>query len=229
VFAILLSDKMDPFYQNIASFPTAFFTFFLALSMVYWCIAALGFVDVDVLDFDGIDVDGEMDINADTSISSADVVAGLIMRLGLSGVPVTIIITLVSLIGWILCYYIVYAFLGWIPEGVLRYLVSLPIIVGCLYVAAVLTAVAVKPFRRLFVKLEQKTEKKVLGQTAIVRTMRVDNGFGEATLEDGGAGLIFKVRAVGDVTFKKGDCVVLLEYVKENNTYNVISEDEFKN
>ncbi|OUR89628.1 DUF1449 domain-containing protein [Gammaproteobacteria bacterium 42_54_T18] len=220
---------MDPFYQNIASFPTAFFTFFLALSMVYWCIAALGFIDVDVLDLDGIDVDGKMDINADTSISSADVVAGLIMRLGLSGIPVTIIITLVSLIGWILCYYIVYAFFDWVPEGVLRYLVSLPIIAGCLYVAAVLTAVAVKPFRSLFAKLEQKTEKKVLGQTAIVRTMRVDNGFGEATVEDGGAGLIFKVRALGDVTFAKGDRVVLLEYLKENNTYNVISEDEFKN
>lgn len=229
MFAILLSDKMDPFYQNIASFPTAFFTFFLALSMLYWCIAALGFVDVNALDFDSVNTDGEMDINTDTSISSGDVVAGLIMRLGLSGVPVTIIVTLISLIGWILCYYIVYVFFSWVPEGVLRYLVSLPIIAGCLYVAAVLTAIAVKPFRSLFAKMEQKTEKKVLGQTAIVRTLRVDNGFGEATLEDGGAGLIFKVRTLGDVTFGKGDRVVLLEYVKESNTYNVISEEEFKN
>ena len=229
MFAIFLSDKMDPFYQNIASFPTAFFTFFLALSVLYWCIAALGFIDVNALDFDGVDVDGKMNINTDTSISSADVVAGLIMRLGLSGVPVTIIITLISLIGWILCYYIVYLLFDWIPEGVLRYLISLPIIAGCLYVAAVLTAVVVKPFRSLFAKMEQKTEKKVLGQTAIVRTMRVDNGFGEATLEDGGAGLIFKVRTLGDVAFKKGDRVVLLEYIKENNTYNVISEEEFKN
>ncbi|MBV1920937.1 MAG: hypothetical protein KUG73_09665 [Pseudomonadales bacterium] len=229
MFAILLSDKMDPFYQNIASFPTVFFTFFLALSMVYWCIAALGLIDVDALDFDGVDVDGEIDINTDTSISSADVVAGLIMRLGLRGVPVTIIITLISLIGWILCYYTVYVLFDWIPEGIFRYLISLPIIAGCLYVAAVMTAIAVKPFRRLFEKMEQKTEKKVLGQTAIVRTMRVDSGFGEATLEDGGAGLIFKVRAIGEITFEKGDRVVLLEYVKENNTYNVISEEDFKN
>ncbi|PCJ39318.1 MAG: DUF1449 domain-containing protein [Moraxellaceae bacterium] len=228
MFAIFLSEKMDPFYQNISSFPTAFFTFFLVLCVLYWCIAALGLVDVDALDFDGVDVDGDIDINADTSISSGDVVAGLIMRLGLNGIPVTIILTLVSLIGWVFSYFIVYFFFDWIPDGILHYLVGLPVVVGCLYIAAVITATAVKPLRPLFAKLEQKTEKRVLGQTALVRTLRVDNGFGEAALEDGGAGLIFKVRTAGDATFKKGDRVVLLEYVEENNTYIVISEKEFR-
>ena len=57
--------------------------------------------------------------------------------------------------------------------------------------------------------------------------MRRDASFGEASPEDGGAGLILKVRATGDATFNRGDRVVLFEYHKDSNTYRVISEAEF--
>ena len=48
MFAILLTEGMDPFYQNIASFPTVFFTFFLLVTVLYWLAAVLGFVEIDV-------------------------------------------------------------------------------------------------------------------------------------------------------------------------------------
>ncbi len=47
---------MDPFYQNITSFPTVIFTFVLAICVLYWLLAVLGVVDIDVLDID-VDVD----------------------------------------------------------------------------------------------------------------------------------------------------------------------------
>ena len=75
MFAILLSDKMDPFYQNIASFPTVFFTFFLALSLCYWLFAVLGVVDLEFLDFDVPDVEGELS-STKNSMTVGDVVAG---------------------------------------------------------------------------------------------------------------------------------------------------------
>jgi len=226
VFAIFLSDKMDPFYQNIASFPTAFFTFFLALSMLYWCVAVLGFVDINAFDLDAVETD--ININTDTATSSGDAIVGLVYRLGLNGIPLTVVITFLSLLGWVISYFVVDVFFGWVPDGIIRWVVSVPVILGSLYVAAVLTAIVVKPLRPFFAKLEQSTSKLVLGQTAIVRTLRVDSDFGEAVLNDGGAGLIFKVRAIGDAKFKQGDRVVLLEHIKENNTFTVISEDEFK-
>jgi len=72
-------------------------------------------------------------------------------------------------------------------------------------------------------------EKFIIGQTALVRTSRVDDNFGEAVLEDGGAGLILKVRATGSEKFKAGDKVVIFEKIDiENNVYRVISEDDFK-
>lgn len=226
MFAILLTDDMDPFYQNISSFPTVFFTFFLLLVVLYWLVAVLGLIEIDVLDFDIPDMDGA-DINADTGLDNANVLAGLMMRFGLYGVPVTIILSFIALFGWFICYYAVHFLLGMLPDGLLSFLAGIPVLVGSLYVSVMMTAQLIKPLRPLFKKASQQTIKRVLGQAAVVRSSRVDNHFGEAILQDGGAGLLLKVRTIGDATFSKGDRVVLLEYDKEKNTYRVISEDEF--
>jgi hypothetical protein len=228
MFAILLHESMDPFYQNISSFPTVFFTLFLALALFYWVVAILGLVDIEILDFDIPDGQGGLHANPDTGLSNANVLAGLMLKLGLRGVPVTIILTLMSLIGWILCYYLVHFSFGWIPDGILEFLAGIPILVVSLYVSAMLTALLITPLRPLFRKATQETIKNVLGQTAIVRTSRVDEKFGEAVLEDGGAGLILKVRSTEGETFKSGDRVVLLEYLSEQNAYRIVSEETFR-
>ncbi len=228
MFAILLSEKMDPFYQNIASFPTAFFTFFLVVCLLYWLVAVLGFVDLDVLDFDIPDADGELGVNQ-SDLSTPDVLAGLMLKFGLHGVPVTIIVSFIALFGWFICYFIVHFFFGFIPDGLLRYLAGLPVLAGTFYVAVMITAQVIKPIRPLFKKASQNTVKEVLGQTAIVRTSVVNNSFGEVYLADGGAGLIFKARATGDEVFNKGDRVVLLEYKAVENVYRVIAEKDFLN
>lgn len=226
MFAILLSEKMDPFYQNIASFPTVFFTFFLVVCLLYWLVAILGWVEIEVLDFDIPDVDGDLGVNTDNDMGNADALAGLMLKLGLNGVPVTIIISIISLIGWTLCYYIVHFLMPWVPDGLLRYAIGLPIFIGTLYVSALLTAQIIKPLRKLFLEAAPSV-KHIIGQTAVVRTSRVDKGFGEATMEDGGAGLLLKVRATGDETFVKGDRVVLVEYIEKQGIYRVVSEHEF--
>jgi len=227
MFAILLSEGMNPFYQNISSFPTVVFTFFLLLTVLYWLVAVLGLVEVDVLDFDLPDAEGGLDINANNQLSSAEALAGLMLRLGLHGVPVTIIVSIISLFGWLTSYYIVHFSFGMVPDGIVQYLAGIPVFLLSLYIGVMITAFLIKPLRPLFKKAQQHTPKLVLGQAAIVRTSRVDNNFGEATLEDGGAGLILKVRATDDKTFSKSDRVVLLEYIESTNAYRVISEKEF--
>lgn len=231
MFAILLTEGMNPFYQNISSFPTVFFTFFLALTTLYWLVAVLGLISIDILDFDLPEVDGDvpgdLDMGDATDLTNANVLAGLMLRLGLNGVPVTIIISLIALFGWILSYYAVYFSFSFIPDGLAQYIAGVPVLLLSLYLAAMMTALVIKPLRPLFKKAHQETEKFVLGQVAVVRTSRVDESFGEAVMADGGAGLILKVRSSSDSHFKKGDKVVLFEYVKETNVYRVISEQEF--
>ncbi len=231
MIAILLTEGMDPFYQNIASFPTAVFTLLLAVCVLYWLSAVLGLVSVDVLDFDIPESVGAEDLNADSGASGPDVLAGLMLKFGLYGVPVTVIVSILSLVGWLLCYYLVHFSLGYAPEWLAaswaRYVFGLPLLVGSLYVAVLITAQLIKPLRPLFLKSSQETVKYVLGQTAIVRTSRVDNDFGEATLDDGGAGLILKIRTAGDVRFVKGDRVVAIEKIAGTGYYRVVSEQEF--
>ena len=225
MFAIFFMEDMNPFYQNIASFPTVIFTFILAICVLYWLVAVLGFIDIEILDFDLPEADG-MELEAD-GLSNPDVLAGLMLRFGLHGVPVTVIVSFIALFGWLICYYLVHFLFGYVPSGILRYLAGIPVLLGSFYVAVMVTAVVIKPLRPLFKKAQQQTVKYVLGQTAVVRSSRVDNTFGEAVLEDGGAGLILQVRTTGNESFKRADRVVLLEYMKEMNVYRVISEDEF--
>jgi len=227
VFALFLNEGMDPFYQNISSFPTAVFTFVLAVVVLYWLVAVLGWVDIEILDFDIPDADGSLGVNTDADVSTPDALAGLMLKLGLHGVPVTVIVSFLALFGWLCSYYLTHYLLGFAAEGILRYLLGIPVFVLSFFVATVITAFIIRPLRPLFKHAQQHTEKLLLGQTAIVRTSKVDSGFGEATLDDGGAGLILKVRATANEQFVRGDKVVLLEYLKNDNTYRVISEREF--
>jgi len=223
MFAILLSKGMDPFYQNIASFPTAVFTFVLAICVLYWLFAVLGVIDLDVLDIDGLDVD--FDTGSEASVANA--LTAIMLKFGLNGVPVTIIVSFLSLFGWLLSYYCVHYLSPYIPEGLVHILFGLVVLIAAFWVAVMITAMIVKLLRPFFQKMEQQTIKRVLGQTAVVRTSKVNNSFGEAFLNDGGAGLILKVRSCDDKVFAKGDKVVLLEYLEIDNVYRVISEQDF--
>ncbi len=228
MFAFLFHEGMDPFYQNISSFPTLIYTILLVVCVIYWAGAVLGLVDIDILDFDLDILDtSDGDVAVDSPHTTPDVLAGLLLRYGLVGVPVTISISILVLIGWLLCYYTVHFVFPFVPGSFLKFVAGVPVFLGALYVSARITGVLIRPLRPLFEKATQETVKHVLGQTAIVRTSRVDNEFGEANLDDGGAGLILKVRTTGDDQFVKGDKVVIYEKLSDQNIYRVISEEEF--
>ena len=221
MFAILLNKEMDAFYQNIASFPTAIFTFILAICVLYWLFAVLGVVDIDLLD---LDIEGDMDLGNETVTPNA--LAGVMLKFGLNGVPVTIMVSFLSLFGWLISYYSVHFLSPWIPAGLIFYLVSVVLLFASLFLAILLTAMVLTAIRPFFHKIEQQTVKRIVGKIAVVRTSKVTDSFGEVFLDDGGAGLILKARSEKGQTFVKGDKVVLLEYVESEYLYRVISEKE---
>jgi len=222
VFAIFLSKNMDPFYQNISSFPTAIFTILLGICIVYWAGAVLGLFDIDI-----INVDTDFDLNADSGHTTPDVLAGLLIKFKLVGVPVVITLSMIILFGWFICYFLAHFILGTFDNILIRFLIGIPIFAVSLVSAAWLTTFAMKPLRGVFKHTTTETHKHILGQRAVVRTSRVDEHFGEATLDDGGAGLILKIRSSGDDNFIKGDRVVIFERLNDENIYRVISEKEF--
>ncbi len=216
---------MNEFLLTIFSFPTVIYTAVLGVAVLYWLCAAFGLLELDILDAHLPDVDGQLHAHAEHSF--AETFAGILLRLGLNGVPVTIVISLIALVGWFISYYLSYFELVLLGYGWVRFVVGVPILIFSLYLAVLVTAQLIKPIRKFFARTEQFVEKKILGQTAIVRSSKVDKTTGEANFDDGGAGLIVKVRALGGQQFMRGDRVVLLEYIAETHVYNVISEQEF--
>ncbi len=201
---------MDAFLSNILSYPTVIFTVFGAFAFLYLVIAALGLAG-----FDDVDLELEM-------------LSGIMTTLGLRGVPLSIVMGLIALFAWVVCYVIVALLAvgergGWINLAIGT--VAIPV---ALAGSVLITAQVVRPLRPLFRALNASAPDKVLvGSTATVRSSRVDDTFGEAQLVMDGAELLVKIRADANKKLKKGDKVVLIEHRKEQNLYWVVPANEF--
>jgi hypothetical protein len=169
MFAIFFHESMDPFHQTVTSFPTVIFTVLLILCLLYWIVAVLGMVDLDVLD---LDLDGDID-SAD-SIEAQNGIAGLLLRFGLGGVPLTITITLIALFGWLLSYYASYFLKPLVPTDLLKFVASVGIFIAVSYVSVLITSQLIKPIRKLFSKLNIDETKHILGQVVTVRSSVVN-------------------------------------------------------
>lgn len=225
MFAVFLHESMNPFHQTVTSFPTVVYTVLLIICVLYWVVAVFGIVDLELLDFD---LDG--DIDATDSIEAQNGIAGILLKLGLNGVPLTIVLSIISLIGWLLCYYTILFGSKLIPD---IWPISLLFKIGTFVLATIvsifITAQIIKPIRKLFKKLDVDETKHILGQTVVVRSAIVNKDRGEALMNDGGAGILLNIRSTGNDEFTKGDEVVAIEYNKETNLYRVVAKSEFGN
>ena len=211
---------MSLFLQNCLTFPVIIFSGLLIIVMFYWLCAAFGLLDIDLF-------------NVDTSVAGggfdATGFAGWLTKLGLAGIPVTIILTLFTLFGWLLSYFSVHWFIRFIDITLLRYLVGFTVFFVISFISIHLTALCLKPLREKLAKSNTpKTAQRLMGKLATVRSGEVTEHKGEAILEDGGAGLILQIRAAATENIKRGDRVVIISYDPVSHSYNVVTEDEFR-
>lgn len=213
---------MEAFINNIFHYPTVLFTVLLLVLALYWLFAILGMVDIDVLDLD-------MDVDTDVDLDGLAGLAGLLVTLGLTGVPVTVVITLLSLLAWLISYFAVHLFFFWDSGTLMSYLVGTAVVPVAVALSIPVTAQLIKPLKPLFKKAYlPPPEKVLLGRVCAVRSTRVDERFGEASVDLDGASLILRIRASADKNLKKGDAIVLIEHRPDDNTYWVVPEHEFK-
>ena len=208
---------MTEFLQTALTFPTLVYSILLAFCVVYWLLAATGLVDIDALDgLLGGDADG-----GDASDS-----AGILAKLGLGGVPIMLVLAVLSFFGWLTSYFVQLLLLQHLPAP-LRLLGGIATLVGALVPGVFVTSLLLRPVRMLIVKLRPPVPPSLLGRVGTVISPEVDAGQGRAEFADGGAGLILQVRVAAPGTFQRGDRVVLLEHDATANTYLVISESQF--
>lgn len=211
---------MELFWGIFFAFPVIIFSTLLTLCVLYWLVAAIGIFSVDCLD---VDIDG-----IDSELPSTGL-GGLLMKFGFHEVPMTLIITLISLFGWAMSYFACRFMLIHLYElPLIYYLVGVIAFIVTLLIAIYLTAWVIKPIRPFFSKLNGvNNHQTLIGQTVEIRSSSVSITKGEAIYEDGGAGLILQVRADESCQFKRGDKAVLLSYNVTHNSYEIISIEAF--
>ena len=209
------------FITNISLYPTIVFTGLVMFVTLYWVVSLLGLADMDSVDLGdlGGDVGGDADVS---NLSSTGFFTGLMLKFGLYGVPLIIILSLISLIGWLLSYLYTSFLHQNVDSGILYYVFGTGALVFVLVISMWLTGLIISPIRKNIAKIPKRNASSNIGKIAVVRTLSVTDKHGEAVLNDGGAGLILKIRSdMSDNQLKQGDKVVLVAYLDDANTYRV--------
>ena len=211
------------FITKISLYPTIIFTGLVMFVTLYWVVSLLGMADMDSVDLGGSGGDADV-----STLSSTGFFTGLMLKFGLYGVPLIIILSLISLIGWLLSYLYTSFLHQYFDSGVLYYLFGTGALIFVLVVSMWLTGIIISPIRKNIAKIPKRNSSNNVGKIAVVRTLSVTDKHGEAELNDGGAGLILKIRSdSNNGLLKQGDRVMLIEYLDEANTYRVaVVEDK---
>lgn len=212
---------MTDFLNNILSFPTLFYTGLLGLTLLYWLSSLFGFADFDFSDSaDGI-------ISESTELESTDATAssGWMSKFKLDGIPITISISLVIFFSWMISFLVVHYYQGKIEEEWIAMMLDFWVLLLAPIISAPIVGSLLSPLKPVFQKLKESAEGRkahsLIGHTAIIRTNKVTTNFGDADIDIEGANLILKVRAEEPNSLKRGDSVVITDYIVDQNTYKV--------
>lgn len=192
----------------ISSFPTIVYSIPLAICLIFWLISLLG-----VFDFVEVDLDAEGGLE------------GLLATFGLAGVPITLSLSLLFLIAWSLTLCSAAWLLPWLPHGVIFNAAGTAVLLFSFIISVYLTGKITRPLSKLFMTHEARSNSSLVAKYCEITSLTVDAQFGQAKVEDGGAGLIISVRAAAPNDFKKGDSALIYEYDSDKNIYFISKLD----
>lgn len=210
---------VSEFLQTALTFPTVLYSLLLTVSAGYWLLAATGLVDADGPD---------ALLGGDGGAGAASGAAAMVAKLGLGGVPLMVVVTTFSFTAWLGTYFVQLLALRHLPDGV-RTLAGIGTLLAMLVPAVAVTSVLLRPVGRALSRLRPAAEPSLLGQTGVVITPTLSASYGQATLDDGGAGLVLQVRHDDPHPLRRGDRIVLIEYLEGQHAYRVVSEQQFLN
>ncbi len=201
----------------VSAFPTAIYTVLLGVVLVYWLLAILGMVD-----FESSGIDLDIETHADASVDDLGTIASYVVAFGLHGVPFSIVVSLLVLVGWTLSFLAGVTLLAWVPTDILRWAVGAVVLLVSAALSVVITARIVRPLRGLFVHHTAQSNASLVGKTCKVLTGVVDERQGRAEVAQRGAGINIRVWSPSPNTLKRGDAALITEYDAGSHRYLVI-------
>jgi hypothetical protein len=150
------------------------------------------------------------------------------MKFGLHGVPIMVVFTIIAVVGWSFCFFVDEYVLRTLPLGMFDVTARIATMVGGLLVSIPVGRMVLTPVRRAMRRFAPVSQRPMLGRCGTVRSPELTLDSGTVEVDDGGAGLILQVRADMSGRFVRGDRVVLIEYLEDQNAYRAISAEEFE-
>ncbi|GAA1903544.1 hypothetical protein GCM10009716_11930 [Streptomyces sodiiphilus] len=194
---------MGDFVSTTLEFPVVVFTFPLLIVVAYWIFAAVSGAAGEATESD----------SADTGSAPAGF-AGFLAVLGLGGVPVTVVLSLVIAIAW---------FVSLVGTALFdSALIRLGWLALALVAAWHATWLLARPLRRLLRTGRTARNADFVGLVCVVRTGRVgpDFGVGEVTAADGTTALI-EIRDESDSGLHSGGRALIFDYDPESDVFRV--------
>jgi hypothetical protein len=183
------------------------YSILLGVTAVYWLTVILGFLDIEVFDFD-------LDIDTDLEVDS------LLSFLNIGAVPFSIWLTIVAFQMWIysLGFNVLFDSISiiHIPEWLRFFIVLLAFVP----LAALITKFVTAPLSSMF-EIKTITKNEFVGKICIVTSSQVNQQFGTAELRVRGTPQLLDVRAKSEDGLKKDDQALIYEYNAEEDMFYV--------
>ncbi len=221
---------MGGFLEAVASFPTVIFSVLLGVALVYWLLAILGLVDGDghLLHADAdADGTGHADVHFDgddAGASDLGTLAGIAAALGLRAVPLSVALSAVALVAWMLCCLGALLLLPMLPSGGLQIAAGAILGLASLSIALPVAGQVVRPLRPLFVTHQALHNVTLVGQTCKVLTQTVDERVGRAAVAQRGASLNIRVWAPAPNRLARGASARIVSYDDATARYRIEAE-----
>jgi hypothetical protein len=156
----------------------------------------------------------------DNDSGTGSAIALLVNALHLRSVPATVILSLIITFSWLVCTIAMQVAGRDLPRAAIGPVAWLSLVLAPL-VALPLTSLAARPLAKVFRHRPATQRSDLIGKTCVVRTGTVTSTFGEAVLEDGGAGLVLRVRVDRELPVKRGDQMLIVEWDGEHESFLV--------
>lgn len=215
---------MSSLFAALTSFPAVVYTVLLGVVLVYWLLAIIGLVDFEA----GADVDigadaGDIGDAGDAGDGGPEGLSGLaawLVAFGLNGVPFSIVVSLLALVGWFLTGMASLTLLPLVPDA-LRWAAGAGVLLAAAALSIVIAAQLVRPMRGLFVTHRAISNAALVGQVCKVLTGVVDERQGRAEVAQRGAGINIRVWAPAPNSLRRGDAALITEYDSARQRYRI--------
>jgi hypothetical protein len=213
-------DIMSEFLSATLGFPTIVFSILLAVVLVYWLLAIVGLVD-----FGESDIDVDIGNHADGPGDDLGTIASYVVAFGLTGVPFSIVVSLLVVVGWTISTLAAIWLMPWVPTTLLKIGVGVVLLALSAAASVVITARLIRPLRGAFVTKYGTHSADLVGQSCRILTGVVDEKQGRAEVAQRGAGINIRVWAPSPNTLQRGSTAVIVEYDAAGHRYLVQSVD----